>query len=171
MPSKVAEDSPVTGVTGFEAFYRRERPGLYRSLALTLGDADLAAEAVDEAMTRACQRWGRVRRYDNPAGWVYRVGLNWAISRIRKRTREVQVPALHAVAETPVDGGYAMPDEQLQEALAALPDKQRAAVVLRYHLDWSIEQIATAVDAPAGTVKSRLHRAVAAMRDELEGRR
>jgi len=53
---------------------------VYRALAVALGDPDLAREATDEAMLRAYARWSRVGAYDNPGGWVFRVGLNWATS-------------------------------------------------------------------------------------------
>jgi RNA polymerase sigma-70 factor (sigma-E family) len=155
----------VNVTTDFSDFYRWERPGLYRALALTLGDADLAAEAVDEALVRAYQRWGRIRRYDSPAGWVYRVALNWAISRTRRRGRVVPVAAVpdRAGAADP-----SLPDAELASALADLPEQQRAVVVLRYHLDWSTERVAAALGIPPGTVKSRLHRGLAALRAALE---
>ena len=61
----------------FEDFYRGGRDRVVRALALTLGDAHLAAEATDEAMARAFQRWDRVARLDNPGGWVYRISGNY----------------------------------------------------------------------------------------------
>lgn len=39
-------------------------------------------------MVRTFQHWDKIRRYDNPAGWAYRVGLNWATSRLRRRSRD-----------------------------------------------------------------------------------
>ena len=154
----------VSRTAEFDAFYRRERPTLYRALALTLRDADLAAEAVDEGMVRAYQNWWRIHGYDNPAGWVYRVALNWAISRMRVGRRSVStdsVPELAVDAAEPADAALA-------QALATLPPKTRAVVVLRFHMDWSIEQVAAALRVPPGTVKSRLHRGLAALRKELE---
>lgn len=148
----------------FERFYQGERSGLYRALALTLGDAELAAEAVDEAFVRAYQRWGRVGRYDNPAGWVYRVARNWATSRLRKLARVQVVEAVPDAAPVDPPGE---PDEELAAALAALSEPQRAVVVLRFHLDWSTEQAAHALGVAPGTVKSRLHRVLGTLRDAL----
>lgn len=62
----------------FTAFYRETWDQVARGLSATLGDRELAAEATDEAMARAYERWAKVRAYDFPAGWVYRVALNWA---------------------------------------------------------------------------------------------
>ena len=149
----------VTRARDFEGFYRRERALLYRALALTLADRQLAAEAVDEAMVRAYQRWSSVSRYDNAAGWVYRVALNWALS--HKRRRPPRLPG-------PVPGGEPqLPDQALDQAVAQLPAEQRAVVVLRFFLDWPLEQIAVALGVPVGTVKSRLHRALATLRQTL----
>ena len=60
----------TTAHRDFDGFYRSEADPLARALALTLGDADLAREAVDEGMARAYQRWHRIGRYENPGGWV-----------------------------------------------------------------------------------------------------
>src|ERR1700733_14749109 len=78
---------PLTYDYDFEAFYAEARTPLARALAVTTGDRDLAVEAVDEAMARAYQRWSRIARLENPGGWVYRVGLNWATSVLRRRNR------------------------------------------------------------------------------------
>ena len=149
----------VTKAHDFEGFYRRERASLCRALALTLADRPLAAEAVDEAMVRAYQRWSSVSRYDNAAGWVYRVALNWAISTKRRRPPPLQEPW--------AGGEPALPDQALGRAVAHLPTEQRAAVVLRFSMDWSLEQIAVALGVPVGTVKSRLHRALSSLRQTL----
>lgn len=162
------QHAAVTRALDFEAFYRRERDRLYRALALTLADADLAREAVDAAMARTYQRWRRVRGYANPTGWVYRVALNWALSRIRRRRRVL----LAAEVDEPTRAGEpALPDAELARAVASLPPHQRAAVDRRYHLEWSNDQIAEALNVPAGTVKSRLHRGLATLREHLEANR
>ena len=88
-------DLAITGFIGvttsresaFAAFYQRNIHTLARTLAASLGDEGLAQDAAQEAMARACERWEKIERYDNPAGWCYRVGMNWATSRWRKRRR------------------------------------------------------------------------------------
>ncbi len=74
-----------SGRADFAAFYEQHHPRVARALAVTLGDAELATEATDEAMVRAYQRWKQVSSLDNPGGWVYRVGLNWSRSVLRRR--------------------------------------------------------------------------------------
>lgn len=147
----------------FPDFYRVNHQPIFRALAATLGNRDLAREATDEAMTRAFQRWSKVSEYDNAPGWVYRVALNWALSRLRKQTREYLAdrPPERAVHQS-------LPDPDVEAALRALPYDERALVVLRHLLDWSYEDIAAALDIPIGTAKSRLHRVMEHLRNELE---
>ncbi|MDQ1519704.1 MAG: hypothetical protein QOI55_777 [Actinomycetota bacterium] len=139
----------------FVDFYEASRDRVGRALAMTLGDDHLAAEAVDEAMARAFQRWDRVGGFDNPGGWVYRVGLNWATSIIRRRLR---APQPHAERGPTDIGPIAEPD--VAAALAELPARQRAVVVCRFYLGLSEAETATALATRPGTVKSRLHRAL-----------
>ncbi|HKX76536.1 MAG TPA: sigma-70 family RNA polymerase sigma factor [Acidimicrobiia bacterium] len=147
----------------FESFYRTQRASVLRALALTLGDRDLAADATDEAMARAFQHWKSVEGFDNQAGWVYRVGLNWARSRLRKRRRELLTDTF---PQAPVEVQIKDPD--LDRAVKALPLETRAVVVLRHYLDWSTDEVARALGIRPGTVKSRLHRALQDLRNQLE---
>ncbi|WP_020520640.1 RNA polymerase sigma factor [Catelliglobosispora koreensis] len=67
---------PVTAATKadeamqFEDFYRSQADRVYRALAITLTNHDLAREAADEATTRAYMHWAKVSRHDNPGGWA-----------------------------------------------------------------------------------------------------
>lgn len=147
---------------GFDAFYRDHADPLRRALCLALGDIELGTEATDEAMARACERWAEVASYDNPRGWAYRVGLNWARSRQRRHRWRDRRPVPDRAA--PV-----VPDDQgLTAALARLSVEHRTVVVCRYLLDWSVDDTATSLDIPVGTVKSRLARALDQLARHLE---
>lgn len=153
----------VAAEEAFVAFYRVKRDRVARALALTLGDGPLAAEATDEAMARAYQRWGRVGSFDDPAGWVYRVALNWATSVLRRRRRapvapvERDHPDMAAVAEPTV-----------RAALAQLDVRQRSVIVCRFYLGLSEQETAAALGTRPGTVKSRLHRGLRHLQTRLE---
>lgn len=136
----------------FEAFYLATRSDLGRAIALALGDLDLAAEATDEAYTRACARWATIRS-GNPEGWVYRVALNWGRSVLRQRRRSP-----HRLYEPTADAP-GVPDPSITAALAELDAKHRAVVVCRHLLGWSVADTAAALRIREGTVKSRLSRA------------
>jgi RNA polymerase sigma-70 factor (ECF subfamily) len=133
-----------------------------KALTATLGDADLAVEAAQEAMARAWRDWATVGRAHNPSGWVYRVALNWSRSRFRRLRREVlggSRDKAHLDAE-PMD-------PSLTVALRGLSADHRAVLALRYCMDWSIEDIAAALEVPVGTVKSRQHWALQRLREVL----
>jgi RNA polymerase sigma factor (sigma-70 family) len=155
--SYVASSGP-----GFTDFYRTRWPSIARALSLALGDQDLAVEATDEAMARAYPRWDKLRTYDNPAGWVYRVGLNWARSYHRRLAR--RLPFAHPEVAEPVP----VADPEIRRALLDLPLRQRSVVVCRLFLDWSVDDTAAALGIPAGTVRSRLHRALQSLEASLD---
>ncbi|MDB4103219.1 hypothetical protein N9549_03985 [Acidimicrobiales bacterium] len=71
----------------FAAFYQQNIGPLARTLTSALGDPQVAQDAAQEAMARACERWEKIETYDNPVGWCYRVAMNWSTSRWRKRKR------------------------------------------------------------------------------------
>jgi RNA polymerase sigma-70 factor (ECF subfamily) len=146
----------------FQDFYRDTRDSVGRAVALTLGNAELAAEAVDEAMARAYARWAKVGAYDNPGGWVYRVALNWATSVLHRRRRQPLPP----VDRDPTDVGP-VPEPSVRAALQQLDVNQRAVIVCRFYLGMSEEETATALGTRPGTVKSRLHRATRRLQIDL----
>ena len=157
-PSPEIDASPLD----FDSFYATHIESLTAALAATLNSGDLGRDAASEAMVRACERWAKVRDHKNPAGWCYRVGLNWAMSRWRRRRRE-------ALTEPSKFSGFvSAPAAELQLELHAavmkLSSSQRSVIVLRYWLGWSLAEIAAALEIAEGTVSSRLNRALAALR-------
>lgn len=152
----------------FDRFYASQATSIQRSLAATLRSEDLATEATAEAMARAFARWGTVSTYENPAAWVYRVGLNWSTSRWRKRRREVLTATdARTRAPMPVADRPGL-DRAVDRALASLSMDHRAVVVLRFLLDWSEADTAVALGVAPGTVKSRTSRALAQLAELLE---
>lgn len=149
---------------GFTAFYEQRRAEVHAAVAVTLGDHHLAAEAVDEAFVRAVERWGQVSGMDRPAGWVYRVAVNWATSWRRKWSRRPTLPAEALDREHHDDLG----NVTLTNGLAGLPLLQRQMLVLRFVLGYSVPETAAALDVAEGTVKSGVHRARRQLSDDAE---
>lgn len=141
----------------FETTFHEHRAQLVRALSLSLGDRELAAEAVDEAFTRALHRWHVVGDFDSPQAWIYKTARNWATSRFRRGLRDRRYAPKIASPDSTTD---LLPDPALAKALEALPSTQRNVLVLRYYLDWPIASIADALDISVGTVKSRTNRAL-----------
>jgi RNA polymerase sigma factor (sigma-70 family) len=149
------------GGEAFAVFYRTHYANVARALSYTLGDVDLGREATDEAMARAYARWDKIRDYESPAGWIYRVGLNWAYSTRRRVLRSLPFIEHAAATEPPVS------DPAIADALRRLDVKLRSVVVCRLLLDWSVDETADALRIKPGTVKSRLHRALATLERSL----
>ena len=156
-------EATLQQATGFEEFYREARPQVLRSITFTVRDPDLALEVTDEAFARACERWHELDATGNRIGWVYRVALNLARNRWRRLSLERRKPPAPPAAAW-LDQ---FADPALARALEDLPLDQRAVVVLRYHLDWSVDDVAAALDIAPGTVKSRLHRALRRLAAQL----
>jgi RNA polymerase sigma-70 factor, ECF subfamily len=158
-------ESVDVAVGGFDSFFATHHAVVVRALTLALGDEQLGRDAAAEGFTRALQRWSRISSYDNPTGWIYRVGLNWARSRRRKTMREIAESGAVDLREATAHESHA--DPQVVSALLQLSPDHRAVVVGRYYLDWSEREIADALGIRPGTVKSRLSRALAKLADDL----
>ncbi len=150
---------------GFTAFYEHHRSPLLRALTATLCDPQLAADATDEALVRAAERWELVSTMARPDGWVYRVGVNWATSWRRKWSRRPTLPA------TVLDGVHLddLASVSMLEELVALPLRQRQMLVLRFVLGYSTAETAVALGIAEGTVKSSVSRARGRLRGDHDG--
>ena len=87
-------------VTDFDEWYADQRPRVYVSLLALSGDADLAADATDEAFTRAVAHWKRVHAMESPGGWTQRVALNVLRRRLRRRRFETRLLRAWSAATT-----------------------------------------------------------------------
>lgn len=168
------------GEASFEAFYRACRDRLARQLYLMTGDMGEAMDHVQEGFARAWARWPVVSQYEQPEGWVRRVAVNLAISRWRRVQRARVLPPA-----VPGDVPGPSPDRvALAAALRALPERQRAALVLHHVADLPVEDVARQLSVPVGTAKSLLvrgrarlalelaeHRRPASSGDKMEGER
>jgi RNA polymerase sigma-70 factor, ECF subfamily len=151
-----------------EDFYREQYGQLVATVGTYCGDFHVAEEAAQEALTRASERWADVSRMEAPGPWVQRVAINLVSSHYRKRrTERLLRDRLARPHEWSSD-----PDPtihlELMRTLEILPTRQRAAVALRYLLDWSVADVARALDTNENTVKSLAHRGTKRLREHLE---
>lgn len=155
----------------FEAFCHAQHSRLVRTLTLYCGNQEIARELAQEALMRAFAHWRKVRRLDSPGAWLNRVAINLANSHFRRKAAERR--ANQTVASRG-EGVHHDADSSvsitLRAAVAALPARQRAALVLRYFADLSIHQTADLLSCEAGTVKKLTARAIENLRrvPELE---
>ena len=150
------------------AFCAAAYPQLVGALSLYVGDRFLAEELAQEALLRACRQWPKVSALDSPGGWTWRVATNLANSHFRRRraARRAQ-RRLEGTAEA----SYVDPDGAeavaVRRAVAALPERQRTAFVLRHVQELTVEETAARIGASPDAVKSLTKRATATLRDQL----
>ena len=166
-PLDPAADAAVT----FDEWVAARGAGLMRFSYLVIGDASRAEEAVQEALAAACGRWSRIVRADNPEAYVRRMIVNADITGWRRfGRRETPVADVFAnrVESASSDPAHAFGDVDAMWALCAtLPRRQRAAIVLRYYEGLRDAEIAQILGCAEVTVRSQIHRALAALRARL----
>jgi RNA polymerase sigma-70 factor (sigma-E family) len=144
----------------FDAFARARTSALLRFGHVLTGDPHQAADLVQEALVRTAMAWPRVTSKDDPEGYVRRVMVNHHLSVWRRRRREVLVADPTERTYVPV----AERDAELWTALARLPRRQRAVLVLRYYEDLTEADTAAVLGCSIGTVKSQASKALAKLR-------
>lgn len=154
------------GVTDFEAWAEARLSGLLRFAYLVTGSQHAAEDAVQAALTRACEKWSRVSRTDDPDRYVRRMVVNEHVSGWRRTVR--RETSVAEVRDTAVDP-TAVVDESdaVWRVCSTLPRQQRAAVVLRFYEDLEYAEIAALLECSETTVRSHVHRALNALRAAL----
>ncbi|MEV6956803.1 SigE family RNA polymerase sigma factor [Streptomyces sp. NPDC051183] len=149
----------------FQAFVSARWPSLVRTAYLLTGDPHDAEDLTQTALAKAYRSWRRVWRSDHPDAYVRRMLVTCNSDRFRKRRVAERLTA--APPETCVrDSAAAWADERnaLMAALAVLPARQRAVVVMRYWEDLSESEVADVMGCSRGTVKSQASKALAKLR-------
>jgi RNA polymerase sigma-70 factor, ECF subfamily len=146
----------------FDAFFDQEYTPLLRLLFAMTGNLTEAEELAQETMTRAFERWGRISGMDSPAGYVYRMAVNLNRSRLRHlRLRFAKQSQIrHPPQTNPEVVG------SLVAALGELSRGQREALLLVEWLGLDAVEAGRILRISASAVRSRVHRAKAALRTE-----
>jgi RNA polymerase sigma-70 factor (sigma-E family) len=148
----------------FEQFCREEYGAVVRTAYLITGDREEAVDVAQEAFARAYERWRTVRAMKRPGGWVQRVAANLSLSwRRRRAVRARPWPAEPNTEPT----RFTPQDPEIIQAVLSLPQAQRAAVVLRYFADQSVEEVARALGKKPGTIRALTSQGVARLRQFL----
>lgn len=154
----------------FDQLIDRHLDRAYRIAGVILGNAPDAEDATHDAIVQAWRSFGGLKDASRFEAWFQRILVNICRDRLRKRRRS-PVTEL-AVADTrATPDRFADVDDRLalDRAYARLSPEQAITVVLRYHVDLTLEDVADRMGVPVGTVKSRLHTALAAMQLVLSG--
>jgi RNA polymerase sigma-70 factor (sigma-E family) len=139
---------------------------LRRTAYLLCGDWARGDDIVQRALTDVYVRWSKVREAESIDAYVRTVLVHRFIDDRRRGWARVRL--LPTVPDLPApDAGDLAAGLDLRSALAGLPPRQRAVLVLRYFCDMSVEQTAAAMNCATGTVKSQTSLALSAMRRRL----
>jgi RNA polymerase sigma-70 factor (sigma-E family) len=150
----------------FTEYAMARTPWLRKVAYLLCQDWHRADDLVQTSLTRLYVHWPRVSQFDNVDGYARTVLVNAFLAeqrsswwkRVTLRREYVDGSALDLDLDASVD---------LRGALATLPARQRATIVLRYYCDMSIDEIANVLGCAPGTVKSQTSRGLESMRHAL----
>ena len=158
--------TPSASLGSIEAIYRSDFPRFLHVATAITGDVELAADAVQEGFARAI-RHRRDFRGDGPlAGWLWRTVVNCARARAG-RMNELPLDVDPADEHVPTRNGHE-DTGSLRLVIAALPERQRLVLFLRYYADLDYASIATALEISPGTVGATLNAAHRALRPLIE---
>jgi RNA polymerase sigma-70 factor (ECF subfamily) len=155
-----------TGPVSFEAFFEEHRDRLARACLLLTGDVADAEDLTQEAMARVLERWDRVSSMESPEGYLYRTAFNLhrnVLKRFAVAARRQLSPPGADEAETTERA------LDIRRAVRSLPLAQRQALVLVEWLGFRGEEAAEILGIDAASVRGRLHRARATLRNRLGG--
>ena len=169
-----------------ESLYERHKGPLLGFLTRTLGKQPLAEDVFQETWMKVMNQ---IKRFDSNKGrfksWLFRIGANAAIDRIRRegirKGPELDAPVSHDgenglrridLVESTEPGPAQVGDslilgEALDQALGNLPPFQRAAILLRHQQGMSTREVSESLGIPQGTVKSMIHRGFRTLRRDL----
>ena len=155
-------DAGPSGWPDPSSFCSEIRAGLVGALALYCGDRGVAEELAQEALVRTWERWDRI---EAPRAFVYHVAFNLARSSLRRRGAErrakAQLRSRTQTAAEPQDSATAL---AVRQAVQALPERQRRAIVARFYADMTVAEASVALGCAHGTVKALTSQAIANLR-------
>ncbi|HST65993.1 MAG TPA: SigE family RNA polymerase sigma factor [Mycobacteriales bacterium] len=150
----------------FRAYVAARGAALLRTAVLITGDRGLAEDLVQTALVRTYGSWGRIQRREAVDAYVRRVMVNTYVNWWRRRWRG-ELPT-ESLPERPAPDALSRVDDglSLHDALARLPRRMRAVVVLRYYDDLPDREIAAILGCSTGTVRSQASRALDKLRSD-----
>ena len=161
-------DGTTTRDEQFQAFVVARRPALVRlATLLAAGDAHLAEDLVQTALTRLYVAWRRVAHDQGPEAYARRILVNAVIDERRRPWRRTETSRAELPDLAAVTGSTSEDRDAVRTALAALGPRMRSAVVLRHWLGYDVAECAHLLDCSEGTVKSQTARGLDRLRELL----
>ena len=162
-PTELTRAAQKGDAAAFAALMEMHQNRLYRiAYAYLQNDGD-ALEAIQEATYRAYRKLKKLKEPTYFSTWLIRILLNYCAD---ERKRKIRFSPVTEIRES---GRWDRPeDPDLAAAVAALEPEYKQIIILSYFEGFSLTEVADILEIPAGTVKSRLHRALGKLRDQLE---
>jgi RNA polymerase sigma-70 factor (sigma-E family) len=153
-------------VVDFDEWVAARGDALFRLAYVLTGNRVDAEDAVQDALSRALPRWSRIVEAEDPDAYVRRMVVNAHTSWWR-RFRRRESPVAEVRLDQTRDDPDVVEHDRVWRACLRLPADQRVAVVLRYYEDCDYAEIADLTSVREGTVRSRVSRALATLREDL----
>ena len=173
-PDDLVERMQGGDVDAFEEFFNTYKRPIYATALAITRDPFLAEEVLQDCFVKAYRVRERLDPARSPLPWLQRVTINLCYSRVSRR-KALSEPLTNLITNLVVD--LATPPDQvvesrevlevLQRGIDALPHKQQTAIILYYLHGYSLAESAEIADCNVGTMKSRLHYALKALRARL----
>ena len=160
MPARVAT------LEALESLYRADLLRFVRAATAIVGDEAAGRDAVQDGFVQAVRRRASFKGDAPLEAWVWRIVINEALAQRRRRAPELEWHSENTSA--PSANGVPEQDATIRAWVAALPERQRLAVFLRYFADLDYRSIAVALEVEVGTVSATLATAHAALRRSYE---
>jgi RNA polymerase sigma-70 factor (sigma-E family) len=152
----------------FDSFVNDSAAGLLRTAYLIVWDLQEAEDLVQETFIKVAKRWPKVRRMEHPVAYARRVLVNLALDdKPRRARRRSELTAAQPTPSGHDPSSLIDTHDELIAALATLPERQRAVLVLRYFLDLPEAEVAAALQCSLGTVKSTASRGLARLEQTM----
>jgi RNA polymerase sigma-70 factor (sigma-E family) len=170
VPNMTGEEEAPAQAPSLHDLYREHRGSLVRLASLLLHDRSEAEETVQDAFVKAHVGWDRLRDRDRALPYLRSAVLNGARSRMRhRRVVGRTTPPRPGPARSAEAAAMDRDDQrQMIEALRSLPRRQAECLALRYYLNLSEAEIAATLGISTGSVKTHVHRGLAALATRLE---
>lgn len=163
-------------IGAFEPFFRAHQRDIFTYLWRMTGDEQAAYDLTQETFLRAWRQFAKIREYERPGGWLFRVATHLALNHLRGRSTSlckaisldtpISADTLPAFAAIPDHAGSVVAADAVRRTLRGIAPRHRAALVLREVYGLSCEEVAVALGVSVGAAKTLLWRA----RDEFRSR-
>jgi RNA polymerase sigma-70 factor (ECF subfamily) len=153
------DDRKEQAMAELERWVTTFQPVLFRAAYLILRDVQGAEDVAQETFLRAYSAALRREPGEFVRSWLYRIAVNTALNELRRQKRETSAVARLGGDEVIDPGERSDTESVVGDAVDRLPDRLRVAVICRYFLDLSENEMASVLRVRPGTIKSRLHEA------------